>query len=352
MMKRYLWFLVLTLVAGLILSACQPMTPVPAAPGAAPAPKEEVKKEKVTVAVGAEHAIVYLPFDVAAALGYYEEEGLDVDLQYFRGGSASASALIGGSAEFSGNAIDHALKAQIKGKELRMVVNFMDLPCVTLVARKDLEGELKTPADLKGRKVGITRKGSATHILAVYVVKQAGLSAEDIEIVDVGAATMPAALEAREVDAAWGAAPYTTQVIKAGKAFPLVDLCQPEQAKAAIGGKAAFTGMLTRGDVIEKRPEVVQKMVNAIVKAQKFITSHTAEEIVAVLPKEVTGEDVETYIEALQANLPAFNRNGGITPREGLERVVDLHRTFGTLKPEDTVDIDALYDNTFAEKAQ
>ncbi|RME82549.1 MAG: hypothetical protein D6775_10560 [Caldilineae bacterium] len=350
MRSKQRWILLLGLVLVLLLAACQ-VPPPPVQGGAAPA-AESAKPEKVTVAVGAQHAIVYLPFDVAYALGYYEEEGLDVDLQFFRGGSDSANALIGGSAEFSGNAIDHALKAQIKGKDLRMVVNFMDTPCVTLVARQDLADEVKSVADLKGRKVGITRKGSATHILAVYTAIKAGLSPDDIEIVDVGASTMPAAIEAQEVAAAWGAAPYTTQVIKAGKAFALLDLCKLEEATKAMGGGYPFTGMLTRSDVIADKPEVVQKMVNAIVKAQTFITSHTAEEIVNILPKEVTGEDVETYTEALKANLPAFNRNGGIIDPAGLERLVDLHRTFGTLGPDDQVDIDALYDNSFAEKAQ
>ncbi len=339
------------LVGALVLSACQVTAPPPpqaGGEGQAPAPPP---REKVTVAVGAQHAIVYLPFDVAAALGYFEDENLDVDLQFFRGGSESANALIGGSADFSGNAIDHALKAQIQGKDLRMVVNFMDTPCVTLVARSDLEGQVQSVADLKGRKVGITRKGSATHILAVYTAVKAGLSPDDIEIIDVGASTMPAAIQAGEVDAAWGAAPYTTQIIKAGKAFPLLDLCKLEEATEAMGGGYPFTGMLTRDDVIAERPEVVQRMVNAMVRAQFFITNSTAQEIADVLSKEVTGDDIQTYIEALEANLPAFNRNGGVIDPAGLERLLDLHRTFGTFGPDQEVDLEGLYDNSFAEKA-
>src|ERR1700761_5843205 len=61
-------------------------------------------KEKLTMAVGAEHALVYFPFDLAARLGYFDREGLDVDLIYMKGGSEAAQALASGSVDYSGNA--------------------------------------------------------------------------------------------------------------------------------------------------------------------------------------------------------------------------------------------------------
>ncbi|MDB5069810.1 MAG: hypothetical protein JWM87_921, partial [Candidatus Eremiobacteraeota bacterium] len=50
-------------------------------------------KEKVPVVVGSEHALVYLPWDVAKALGYFDAEGLDVEITYTKGGSEAATAL-------------------------------------------------------------------------------------------------------------------------------------------------------------------------------------------------------------------------------------------------------------------
>src|SRR5207245_421672 len=76
--------------------------------GGAPASRAA---EKVTVGVGGVALMVYLPTALAKAKGYFAEEGLDVEILDIKGGgSQAASALIGGSVDFSANAIDHAIK--------------------------------------------------------------------------------------------------------------------------------------------------------------------------------------------------------------------------------------------------
>ncbi|MCB0098618.1 MAG: ABC transporter substrate-binding protein, partial [Caldilineaceae bacterium] len=303
----------------------------------------------VAIAVGAPHAPVYLNFDLAQALGYFAEEGLDVDLQYFEGGSDAVAALESGSVDFSGNSMDHVLTAQMKGQELRMLMNFLDHPCATLLVRSALADEIQSPADLRGRTVGVSRLGSATHILTVFVADQAGVSASDFSVAEVGVGDMPDALHAGTIDAAMGVAPYSTRLIDAGEATMLVDLCQPAVAQAAIGGGLPFTGVLTRADVIAERPDVAQKVVNALVKAQLYITSHTAAEIVAALPANVIGDDATAYGEALAATLPAFSQSGGLVDPSGLARFLQLHRTFGTIADVAAVDQTRLYDNQFVE---
>ena len=63
--------------------------------------------------------MVYLPTVLAKSKGYFAEEGLDVEILDIKGGgSQAASALIGGSVDFSANAIDHAIKAKVQKKDL------------------------------------------------------------------------------------------------------------------------------------------------------------------------------------------------------------------------------------------
>ncbi|MEZ4866012.1 MAG: ABC transporter substrate-binding protein [Caldilineaceae bacterium] len=304
----------------------------------------------VAIAVGAPHVPVYLNFDLAQALGYFGEEGLAVDLQYFEGGSDAAAALASGAVDFSGNAMDHVLEAQMAGDNLRMLMNFLDQPCATLVVRSDLAATIGSPADLAGHTVGVTRFGSATHTLTVFVAAKAGVTADAFTAVEVGAATMPDALRAGQIDVAMGVAPYSTELVNAGEAKVLLDLCQPAAAQAAIGGGLPFTGLLTRADVIAEQPEVAQRVVNALVRAQRFITSHSAAEIVAELPATVIGEDATAYTEALAATLPAFSQTGGAIDPAGLDRLLELHQTFGTITDETAVDQAKLYDNYFVER--
>jgi hypothetical protein len=75
--------------------------------------------EKVTVGIGGVGLMVYLPTVLAKTKGYFAEEGLDVEILDIKGGgSQAASALIGGSVDFSANAIDHAIKAKVQKKDL------------------------------------------------------------------------------------------------------------------------------------------------------------------------------------------------------------------------------------------
>src|ERR1700736_3419415 len=143
-------------------------------------------KEKVPVVVGSEHALVYFPWDLAKALGYFEAEGLDVDMTYTKGGSEASLALVSGTCEYSGNAIDHAIAAADRGKSLVMISDFMKQPGIALMIRPEDKEKYKTFADFKGKTIGVTSIGSATHVLATWMAHRAGLGKDDLKIIGVG----------------------------------------------------------------------------------------------------------------------------------------------------------------------
>src|SRR5512132_4728634 len=109
--------------------------------GAAPA---SWAAEKVTVGIGGVALMVYLPTVVAKSKGFFAEEGLDVEILDIKGGgSQAASALIGGSVDFSANAIDHAIKAKVQKKDLVAVHSHVRLPVMGVVVATKYQGEIK-----------------------------------------------------------------------------------------------------------------------------------------------------------------------------------------------------------------
>ncbi|GAC1402723.1 MAG: ABC transporter substrate-binding protein [Candidatus Velthaea sp.] len=309
-------------------------------------------REKLTVAVGSEHAMVYLPWDVAKALGYFEQEGLDIDINYTKGGSEAAQALVSGSVDYSGNAIDHAIAASERGKSLVMISDFMNEPGVTLVVRPQDKGKFKTFADLKGKTLGITSPGSATHVLGVWMAKRAGVNRDDMKFIGVGGgSTMPAALSAGQVDAAIGNDPFVTQLIRAGRAAAFIELFTPATVRANTGfSNYCFTGALTRSDVIAKSPERTQKIVNALVRAQKYMATHTSAQLAGVLPDEFrAGLGKEDWAAGYSHSRPAYTQNGEIA-LEGVRAVIETNNFF--LGQESKVDPAKLFDNTFVDKAK
>ena len=308
-------------------------------------------REKVPVVVGSEHALVYLPWDLAKALGYFEAEGLDVEITYTKGGSEAATALASGSCDYSGNAIDHAVAAAERGKSLQMIVDFMNQPGIALMVRPGDKDKYKTFADFKGKTIGVTSIGSATHVLALYMAKRAGLGKDDVKIVGVGGgATMISALAGNQVDAAYGNDPYATTLIRTGRGVQWVGLYTSAETRKWLGfNDYCFTGALTRSDVIQKNPERTQKIVNALVRAHKFMATRTSAQIAAALPDEFRGgTPAADWAASYSHSRPAYTQHGEID-LDGVRANIEANAYF--LGAEPKVKPTQLFDLTFVERA-
>jgi len=315
--------------------------------GAAPASESA---EKVTVAIGGVALIVYLPTMLAKAKGYFAEEGLDVEILDIKGGgSQAASALIGGSVDFSANAIDHAIKARTRGKTLIAVHSHVRLPVMGLVVANKYRGEIKSIADLRGRPVGVTSPGSQTHMVLGFLLAKSGLKADEVKVVGAGGNTMPLALEKDSVHAGMMVDPFFTVFLKQGKGYALVDMFTTRGTLEAMGGEVQGTTLLTRPDVIAKRPATVQKMVNALVRANKLIVASSGEELARALPRELAG-DPALYAESFEHAREAFPPDS-LVSRDGVARVIETMRIFEAVPADMKLAPESVFDNRFVQKA-
>ena len=306
--------------------------------------------EKVTVGIGGVALMVYLPTALAKAKGFFEEEGLDVEILDIKGGgSQAASALIGGSVDFSANAIDHAIKAKVQKKDLVAVHSHVRLAMMALVVASKHKAEIKTIADLKGRPVGVTSPGSQTHMILGYLLAKHGVKPDDVKIIGAGGNTMPLAIEKDSVHAGMMLDPFFTAFMKQGKGYALVDMFTIKGTQAAMGGEVQGTTLLTRPDVVAKRPAVVQKMVNALVKANKLIAASTGEEMAKLLPKELAG-DPKLYAESFDHAKEGFPPDS-LVSKDGVARVIETMRTFGAVPAEAKMEPESVYDNRYVLKA-
>jgi len=149
---------------------------------------QQPQLEKVRVASGG-HIVHFLPLDLAVAKGFFAEEGLDPEITQMKGGTATAQALLAGQVDFSLNSIDHAFKAAVQGKDnLRMVVLLNRLPGMVLVVDSRLRNDVKSIGELKGRALGVTSKGSATHMVLASLLSKSGVNPGEVTIVDAGSA--------------------------------------------------------------------------------------------------------------------------------------------------------------------
>lgn len=326
--------------------APQPSAPSPAAPPAAP-PRASIK---TTMATGGKGALVYLQPAVAEYAGFFKEEGLDIEVQDTKGGADAAKALIGGSVDFASMAVDHTIKAKTQGVDLVVLALYTRYTGVSLLVHNKHKDKVKTPRDLKGLKVGVTSKGSGTHLALNATLVKFGLKPDDVEVVAVGTSTMPAAFENGTIDATMNADPYITLLVQQGKGYIIYDLTQTRDTLDLYGSDYPFTALVTRKEVLQKNPEAVQRMVNALAKAIKFVASKKPAEIAAVLPKEFKQPDEALYLAALAHSQPALSPDGLVDAR-GIETVIKSLKTAGDIKADASIDAASLFDLSFLKKA-
>jgi NitT/TauT family transport system substrate-binding protein len=312
------------------------------------APSVAAAGEPVTFAYSQIGLLAHLPWSVALGQKYFEEQGLEPKGYNFDTGGKSIAALIGGSADFAANALEHAIKAKVQGKDLVYVYSSTRLPGFGLVVTSGQRNEIKTVADLKGKVVGVSGIGVASHVLLDYMLKRHGVDPKDVKIIAVGLSTLPPALEGGKIVAGMAGEPFFGRLVAKGTAFSMGNMSTLKDTQAILGGEYAFSGAITRPDVIQKRPQVVQKVVTALVKASYFIQTKTPEEIVGAIPQDLVGD--RQYIETLKSSREIFAPNGLVTP-SGVETVIKVLDSFAVFPPGQKVDVASTYDMAFVRQA-
>ena len=129
---------------------------------------------KVRIGVGGKPLLYYLPLTIAERKGFFTEEGIDAEIGDFGGGARSLQALIGGSVDVVTGAYEHTIRMQAKGQDVRAVCELGRLPAIVIGVRKDLAATVRSVADFKGRKIGVTAPGSSTALAVQFAMIKAG----------------------------------------------------------------------------------------------------------------------------------------------------------------------------------
>src|ERR1044072_2719628 len=116
-----------------------------------------------------------IAYFVALNRKYFEQEVLQVESTAFASGTAALQNLIGGNADVVEGSFEHPLRMQAKGISLMCIAVFGRYPANVLVVRKSQADRIKTIADLRAKKIGISSPGSSTHNFVAGLMERAGV---------------------------------------------------------------------------------------------------------------------------------------------------------------------------------
>ncbi len=210
---------------------------------------------------------------------------------------------------------------------------------------------MQSMADARGRRLGVTGFGASTHFLSRYLAQQAGLAASVYTVVPIGPDNgFVDAMMKGSIDAGMVEEPTASRLLASGTAHMLVDMRSIEGTRAALGGPYAGACVYAQRKWVASHPDETRHLVRALTRALAFIASHSASEIMAVLPKDFVGPNESLYREALAASIPSFSRDGRM-PDGAPQTVLSVLTAVDPSILPRHVDLARTYTNRFADEA-
>jgi ABC-type nitrate/sulfonate/bicarbonate transport system substrate-binding protein len=281
-----------------------------------------------------------LPWWIAKESRFYEKYGLDVDMIYVGASPVIIQAMLGGQAFVGAGGGPPLVSNVLQGGDIVQVATTVPYAIQSLIVRP----EIKTPADLAGKKIGISRLGAIPHFTLQAIVKMH--NAQGINIVQTGTTTQAITNLAQGlVDGIITSAPFTFRLMKDG----FRELVGPMEFKKA-GVEFLIQGLVARKSVAAKNRESVIAMIKATMEGIKqiFVNVKHAK---AVLAKYTRQTDADILDQTHRFALDIFVKDPAVTPGS-IQPIVQQSAQFNLIdaKLAAATPLSAYYDNSYVDE--
>jgi len=291
------------------------------------------------------HSIFYAPQYVALNLGYFEEEGLAVELINGQGADKVMTAVLSGQADIGFSGPEAAIYVYNEGKSDHAIV-FAQLTKRdgSFLVGREPQPDFKW-TDVKGKYIIGGRKGGVPEMTLEYVLKKNGIiPGEDVEVdTSVQFALMAGAFTGGTGDYVALFEPVASTLEREGRGYIVASIGKES-------GEIPYTAYYAKKSYIEKNSDVIQKFTNAIYRGQIWVDTHTPEEVAEVLKDSFPDSDIEllTTVAKRYKDQDTWNKDP-VMKKESLELLQEVMKEAGELEKE--APFEALVDNSFAQKA-
>lgn len=291
------------------------------------------------------HSVFYAPQYVAISEGFFEEEGLKIELTDGKGADKVMAALLSGETDIGFMGPEASIYVYNQGKE-DFVVNFAQLTQRdgSFIVSRVNEPNF-TLEDLRGKEILGGRKGGMPNMVLEYVLKQKGLiPGVDLNVrTDIQFGVMAGAFAGGEGDYTTLFEPNATMLELEGKGFVVASVGEES-------GYIPYTAYAATKSYIEKNPDIIQRFTNAIYKGMLWVESHTDEEVAKVIQPHFPDSDLETLTKVVER----YRSIGAWAPdliltEAGLEKLQEIMIDAGEL--EQPVPYEEIVTTKFASQA-
>lgn len=330
------------LTRGFSLVACTLLLCLLLAPGVSGQSKTALTKVRLSEVV---RSLFYAPHYVALELGFFADEGLEIDFSTAWGADKGAAALISGSIDIGFFGPEAAVYIYQQGAR-DYLVGFAQLTAMDgsfLMARQPTDNFQWT--DLRGKTVVGARPGGVPQMMLEWIIKQHGMDPhKDMRMLtNLAFESAPGAFHAGLGDYIAQFEPSLSQIQKQGTGQVVASL-------GVDGGPIAYTLYHARKSYLEKNPDVLVAFTRAIKRGVDWVSSHTAEEVGRVVSPFFPEIDFDVLVSSLGRYMDQQSWSLSPVPsRVGYGNLLQVMMAAGELR--ETVPFDTIMNTTIAQKA-
>ena len=292
-------------------------------------------------------SVFYAPMYVAINEGFFEEEGLAIDLSTGQGADKTMQQLLSGNVDIGFSGPEQVVYIYNQGREDYPVVfgQLTQRDGSFLVGRE--EEENFDWSSLKGKEIIGGRPGGIPEMALEYVLKQNGLNPEnDVKMVtNVDFTATAGAFKSGIGDYVALFEPTATMLEKDG-AGNIVSSIGNE------AGNISYTCFYTTKSYMDENPEIIQKFTNAIYKGQQWVQQHTSEEVADSIISFFPGTDKEVIVKVIDnyKNIEAYSETPEVS-EDGLNKLMDIIQGYDESLITERPDFNIIVNNLFAKQS-
>ncbi|CAK0769348.1 NMT1 domain-containing protein [Gammaproteobacteria bacterium] len=306
--------------------------------------------ETIVVSAPGPGSFAYLPIDLIPKIGLDRQEGAQVRILYTGGSPVSLEQLSNHNVEFAIAGAPAAMSLRTHGGDVVLIAAITKVAPFSLLVRIDLQDQIKSVADLKGRTIGVHSgtphsENVSQQVLELLLASE-GITPDMVKIVSVKQSWKIQYLSifSGEVDALMGTEPFSSRLLSEKRIFFLVSFEDPKIAQKIKGAGFLYASLATQNWILAESPKKVAKMVKILKNSLAWIASHTPEQIVAALGISDPGES-SSLLLALKKYPNAFVQDASFSTAQIQETNTFFHAGFDKKSSENHLLLENMIDD-------
>jgi len=306
---------------------------------------------RVKVALAASHSLYHLPLTVADQMGFFRQAGVQLEWVTHESGAQALQSVLAGQADVMAGAYEHLFGLHQKGQPYQSFVQMSRTPQVSLGGSLRSGKAWQSFSDMRGARLGISALDSTTHWMACQWLKRHAVSLDEVMFVEVGSSTgVLDALRSGAIDAVCNPDPIMHWLEQKNEIRLLAETRTLTGTRKVMGGSVPGASLLAHVDYLQRQPERVQALTDAVVLALKWLPSAGITDILKTVPPSHWSWDRTAYLGAFEKLRESYAVDGLVRGAE-VKRAWELHAALKAFPATTRIFPERTYTNLFVQAA-